>query len=700
MTDARLDSTGRPAGEHTSVALLQAALGLGAFTIATQAALGAVGALAVAPVVVALGAAAAAVAFTRAGPCPPARIGARITSAPPGPTPSAGGPWTATDGAACLALGTALATRAWEGVHRARFTYDALSYHLHLPASWRAAGRLAIVATPFGDQAPAYAPSNAELVYELLLAVTGNVRLAHAGQLPFAGLASLALIATARTLGASRAVAAGAAVVFLLIPEVWQQATSAMADLAVAAFFLSAVPFLLRSARAPSMPDAVGLALALGLLLGTKYVGALLALPIVATTLAIGVGHTWANRGRRSGNGSVLLRVIGLVFVVVASGGFWYLRNAFVTGNPTFPVTLRLGGLTLARGLFDGVAMRAWTYHLPVQQLQPLLEIIRETGLGFMVSGTIAVFWSVWRRRLEWPAALAVMIALAWVVVPYQQSRFFFSAWGIASVLLALATTALPSGRRAVAVGIPIVAAAVEFPTAARVLVAAVWLVAVVADLRGTDRTCRWLTRAAGWPKASRSNRVATMALAAALLAAPMAWARARPGDQAYTIGDTHDAGWAFARDHLHGRRIAYAGSNLAVPLWGWRLDNQVRYVPIAGGPDALVHDRGADAVAGPTGMELAAPSSISAEPAPERASPDRAAWIANLAHHRSDILFVTALYPEVQASMDHDSAGFPVERRWAESAPRMFSLLFASDGVQVYEIRRDGRPADGGGAP
>src|ERR1019366_9929072 len=36
--------------------------------------------------------------------------------------------------------------------------YDSLNYHLYFPARWIQDGRLSIIPTPFGDEAPAYAP--------------------------------------------------------------------------------------------------------------------------------------------------------------------------------------------------------------------------------------------------------------------------------------------------------------------------------------------------------------------------------------------------------------------------------------------------------------------------------------------------------------------------------------------------------------
>ena len=82
-----------------------------------------------------------------------------------------------------------------------------------------------------------------------------------------------------------------------------------------------------------------------------------------------------------------------------------------------------------------------------------------------------------------------------------------------------------------------------------------------------------------------------------------------------------------------------------------------------------------------------------------QRAAPDRGAWLANLAHHRIDTLFVAALYPAVAEGMPHDDEDFPTERAWADALPARFTLRFASSGVRVYDVRPGaplglGRPA------
>ncbi|HSS37425.1 MAG TPA: hypothetical protein VLT58_01530, partial [Polyangia bacterium] len=177
---------------------------------------------------------------------------------------------TAADAGLATALLGGLAVRLAAGLHKTFFLYDALSYHLHAPATWLADGRLSIVPAVFGDPAAAYAPANLELWFAFLMAPLRSDYLAGVGQLPFAGLAALAVAAAAREAGARREAALGGALAFLLVPEVWQQARTAMTDLGMAALLLSGMPFLFRLRRAASTADLLAVAAAMGLAIGTK----------------------------------------------------------------------------------------------------------------------------------------------------------------------------------------------------------------------------------------------------------------------------------------------------------------------------------------------------------------------------------------------------------------------------------------------
>lgn len=648
-----------------SLCWLRWALGAVASVVVIEAALGFAGATAAAaPVIGAMALGAGALAARRGW-----RVlrGQLTDSAPEAREPTA----TAADGWAAVALAVAVASRLAEGLHHTggAFTYDVLSYHLHLPASWWATGRVGIVPTPFGDQAPAYAPANAELTYLLALATTGNLRLAHAGQAAYAGLASLAIVATARQLGVSRRLACGAGLAFLMVPEVWQQAAGAMADLALASFVLACLPFLLRlrDRRAPA--DILALGAGLGLAVGTKYVGAVLVLPLLAATawgLARGGSGGWP---RRRAAGAVVALVLGC-------GGFWYVRNTVLTGDPTFPVTLRLAGVTVGRGLYGAAEMRRWVYHLPLGDLQPLLEMFTETGWGFLLCLAGGLVGVPRPRRGLAVGLFGAYVALGWLMVPYQQSRFLFAAWGVAALAAALAAGAIERpALREWGLGPAIVGAALQYPTATRLLAAGLWTLAAALGAREGA--------AASPARAPRRFVAAALWLCPpglGLLALVIGGWTCLPGHadpQLARVGDGHDEGWAYASVNLRGRHIAYTGSNLPLPLWGWRLQNRVRYVNVAGKVTDVLHDFGALAT-GPA----------TAEPAPERARPDRNAWLANLNAAGTDALFVARLYPEVLPSMPHDGDGFPTERAWADALPGRFRLAFATPEVRIYDVR------------
>lgn len=688
-----------PVPAHRSLKLLQLTLAAVATAVVVQAAFGFAGVLRAAPAALSLLAAGGLVTFIVRG-------SSKATAAP------LSEPWTAAEGAGALALAIALMSRTWRGLHRETFTYDVVSYHLHLPASWHALGRLTLIPTPFGDQAPAYAPANAELLYQLAIAASGNLRLAHAGQLPFAALAVLAIYATARGLGAGRGVGFGAALAFLLVPEVWQQATGAMSDLALASFVLAALPFLAALGPAGRRADAAALGAALGLALGTKYLGALMVAPLVVAAALPLLPVT----ARRPGGGTPLpaqvagpagTSVVGRVALVVgltfACGGFWFLRNLISTGNPTFPVTLQLGPWSLAPGLYGAAEMRAWIYHWPVSDLHALLEIFSETTWAFLVSGIMSVL-GCWRARAgRWLLLFCGFVGLAWLVVPYQQSRFFFCAWGTLAVVMVAGSQALGSRARGLLLIPAIAGSALEAATTERLLVALVaTLGALLQATRSnrsmarsttrsttadalrrsgvTDRLERFLARS----PAGLAARWATAACLVGGVGGAIGWARSHGALVPYSVGDDHDQAWAFLAGQGPGRRIAYAGTNLPLPLWGGSLENFVQYVNISGAPAARLHDFPLE----PSDV------SLSAEPAPERARPDLSAWLANLDAAHIDTLFVAALYPEVRPSMTHDPEAFPIERAWADALPRRFRLLFANPGVRIYRVH--GRSEEG----
>ena len=205
-------------GESRATTATRAALAAAVVMVGVQATLGAVARLTAAHTLGALAVAAAAAmwASARRRPRPP-------------PVPRE--PWSTADAAVAAALLALFAERLWHGLHATTFLYDTLSYHLHVPATWMHEARLTIVPAVFGDTSPAYAPANLELWFLLLMAPLRSDYLAGVGQLPLAALAATAIVAAVREAGGRRTAALGAALAFLLVPEVHGQIATAMTDL-------------------------------------------------------------------------------------------------------------------------------------------------------------------------------------------------------------------------------------------------------------------------------------------------------------------------------------------------------------------------------------------------------------------------------------------------------------------------------------
>ena len=574
--------------------------------------------------------------------------------------PTSREPWTPLEVGLAAALITGLACRSFDGLSRTTFLYDTLSYHLHAPVTWMHEGRLSIVPAVFGDPAPAYAPSNVELVWLYLMAPLRSDYLAQTGQSPLAALACVAVVATAREAGARRAHALAAALAFLLVPEIWQQTSTAMTDLGMAAFFAAALPFLVRlarNARDEPVGDAVAFGLAVGLGAGSKVVGLVFTLPlaVVAVTLT-------ARRSTRA--------ALALVLAAVATGGFWYARNFFVAGNPLYPVTVRLGATTLFPGVYDGAVLRTSEYHVAASDLGALGGLLLEAGVGFAGAAALAL-----ARRPVWALLACVLVASFWLAIPYQESRFLFPLWAVAAIALAPAprdagsTGAASTGAAwgwtplALAIG----GALVAFPTGER------WALVGVAAV---------VTFVAAKVPARVAIRTATIVGAVAGLAVVAAVAlglpRYRARDPGYSVDDELTEAWSWMRANARAVRVAYTGNNLAFPLAGVDLANDVGYVNVAGAPTDLLHD-----------FARRAPAAVSAgpEPAPYREGARYELWRANLRAARRELLFVARLYPSVARTIAHDDEAFPLERAWADAHPDVFTLRFSSPAARVYAV-------------
>ena len=628
-----------------------------------------------------------------------------------------GGPW-GWEGVTALGLvlTAALSIGVTSMLLPVKVVSDGPIYHLYFAARWWKAGSLDLIAAPFGENAATYFPGVGDLWFSWLMVVWGGDRLAKVGQAPFLLLAGQAAYALARRLGAGRSAAVVAAAWFVGSSPLFRFSFEANVDTVFTAGYLLAAYFTARHALGDDGPASLWLAsLAAGCALGTKAVGVVFVPPL----LALGAWSAWRKEG---------WRFPGLLAVAVGplvASGFWFVRNAWLTGNPLYPLQVSAFGRVWLAGWYGPEVMKLSRYYLPRDDWRSLADTllaVLDPRLAPVWALALAGAWA-WGRPRTGPAGLTVWaaaglaalnVALYWLVIPYRtQQRFMLHALGLAVPPLALT---FDRARAVRSLGVALLAAHVLSPQS--------W------PFSDPDVDPPWdFTRSVPnfvhglivWPGAD-VLRLARLALAAfGGFGAAWAWGRfsARPGTRNGTRAAAV-SGLAFAATVLGfypwgvkapfltfpafpeyvrgwleldqrsgpvGARVAYAGNALPYYLFGVGLRNDVRYVNVDAHRDWLLHDyhRGADP-----------PTWPHPRPGWDRLHPDYDAWLANLRAHRIQLLVVNRVNPAEGAHNVADPEGFPVERSWAESHPEAFTPLYGvaerDPQFRLYRVRPAGR--------
>jgi hypothetical protein len=594
---------------------------------------------------------------------------------------------------------------------------DGPIYHLYFAVRWWKAGRLILVAAPFGENAATYFPANGDLWFTWLTVTWGGDTLAKVGQAPFLLLAGVAAYGCARLLGAGRSAATIAACWFVTSTPLLIYSFEPNVDTIFVAGYLLAAFFFLRYARADGGTPALVLgALAAGGALATKPTGIVFVPPLLALVLAglLIERAPWTDRLRHAA-------IVALG--PLATGGYWFLRDAWLTGNPLYPLDVRVMGRTLWAGWYGPEAMRTSTHYLPPGQLGALADIVLallDPRLAPLWLVAVAGAWAVGNLRTRpvrsWIAFFAlgavINMVLYWVVIPYRtQQRFMLQALGLAVVPLA---AALDRGRW-LRIG-------ATFLLGLHVLTPQTWPfadreAAIPWDLSPVPNTIGSLVVLfpriePGYdPARSTIPSVRPVLLGFILAAALMVWTwrRAReaggprsvwwivaasatltflglgyaevsrsldPMFRFYPPFRDLYAGWrAFdAYCGPRGARVAYAGTNIPYYLLGQGLRNEVRYINVDRHRDWLLHDYHREALARGQGRW---PNS---RPGWDRLHPDYPAWLDNLDAEGIQLLVVTRVNPAEGPHNVADAEGFPIERRWADAHPDRFAPLYGQN--------------------
>ena len=622
---------------------------------------------------------------------------------------------------------------------------DGPIYHLYFAARWWKAQSLELIATPFGENGATYFPAVGDLWFTALMIAWGGDRLAKIGQAPFLLVAGLTSYALCRRFGAGRPASALAACWSVASSPLMLFSFEANVDTLFVAGYLLAVYFFARYAIGDDgWPSLVLGALAAGSALGTKATGVVFVPPLLLLGMLSALVRGSGMRAKAAGAATI-------AFMPLSVAGFWYARNAILTGNPLYPLHLTIFGRVVLAGWYGPDVMRRSPYYLPVSDLSALGDILLSVLDPRLAPLWLAALFGAWAlprfasaapdgqaparpaRMLDvwvWSfAALSVLnVTIYWLAIPYRtQQRFMLHALGLAAVplarsferfrwlravgaLLLILHILTPQTWPFSAVGkeppwdlnalIPnavpgLISMPVEGGRLRQVLSdsSALSLILSLAIGMGSLATARFwsLAIAASTRKTRAKAAVSATVLVVATGAAMYPW-----GVHARLLFfppfRDYYVGWLTLDERCvpAGSRIAYSGTDLPYYLMGVGLRNDVRYINIDSHPGWLLHDYHRAALrdgSGPATWDHPRPGW-------DRAHPDERAWLSNLSAEGIRWLVVTRANPEEGPHNVADSEGFPIERRWADSHPERFELVHGpADGDRLFRLYRARTP-------
>lgn len=349
-------------------------------------------------------------------------------------------------------VGTLYLVAVMQGISEPPVGYDSLVYHLPMAVEWSKTGQLLPLSFP---TFLGYMPGGAELLMAFNLMTWQSDMYVSIIQFPFLLLTALAVYQIGRTLGARRLAAAiGAALVFA-VPVFVKEIQRSYVDIIFMALVMITLAYALKYWRQPTWVNLALGAMAAGLAAGVRFTAFHFLLPVLIFFL---LGFIFARQTQpvRRRLWPVVKKIGAFVLIAVIAGGYWYIRNWIITGNPIYPSPLHLGGVTIfPSGISPSYAnflggMTIWPnlWHF---DLAPYREaILQSFGWPLIISagvivvvafiGTI-IIKSPWREKLLkiFLICLPLYALFIYTTIPFsahvnQALRYFFVALPLVAV--------------------------------------------------------------------------------------------------------------------------------------------------------------------------------------------------------------------------------------------------------------------------
>ena len=548
---------------------------------------------------------------------------------------------------------------------------DAMTYHLPAAVHWLQTGKIALLPVWFFNPANTFSPLAGSTFIAWLIAPLGNDSIARAVQWPALALLFLATLQIGRAVGLRMAVAGLMASATVASRPFSSELMSARDDVFLAAFIAVA----LGGCGGDAIRDRFSpwrLGLAVGLAAATKYTF-VFALPVLFLLIDAPVRSGWKWRHWAMA-----------IVTILAIAGPWYLRNVWLTGNPIFPVEVKISGRTLFHGLFESrrserLSTRAglqealiFAFHAPPP---PLLAVL----IAGWIAAAIGFHRIAWRTPLVRACLVGFPLCLILFLFksPYGEVRFLFPtlpALFISAGMAICRWVKWPRTAIGIASGLLILSLSTSYKAIEIVGEIVLNAVLISAVTIGLIQLVIFSSRK--YPQTKTLVAAFILFIASTLIY--VRWLAYLTGYQASQFDFYRNAypaiapAWQFIAENVPAdATLAYGNTYLIYPLYGSTLQRRLIHIPVRLEPYDFLH---LPHFTQPLSGEQIA-SSFTRELYDH---PDRSLWLKRLLDSGATYLYVAA---------NTDTAA--PELQFAEQDTIHFTRLFQDPGASVYRVNR-----------
>ncbi|OGX15635.1 MAG: hypothetical protein A2166_02575 [Omnitrophica WOR_2 bacterium RBG_13_41_10] len=563
------------------------------------------------------------------------------------------------------------------------FGWDDLNYHFTFAVEWLKHRNLENPIVAFCDPSPTYYPVNGSLFFLWFILPLKNVFIADLGQVPFFIIAFFVVYSLARKIDLSKEYAFFSASMFVLVPNYFKQLNIAYVDIMVAALFLAASNylFLIYKNKENYVKITILYSISLGLMLGTKTT----ALPYVPLLFIPFFVFCITKLNFKK---CLAVLTVSVLFLILM-GGFSYFRNLIETGNPLYPLNLKLFNEVIMKGVMDSAVYRAHT--LPKDY--SLGKILFSEGLGaqtviFLLPAIfLGLPLSILKRKKDLNFNFIYFMLLPFLlfltyrfIIPLANLRYIYNLLGIGFIIAFYVADVLKLPKIPLKILI-IICALTSFPELAKriELVMSILLVPVL-----------FFTLPHFFKLLKNKNLPEYVIFIVILLFLSLVFLQKDYVSNEYSryikmvkySGFWPDAAkaWHWLNQNTKGNNIAYAGRPAVFPLYGTDFKNNAYYVSVNKIEPAKIHYYpNSKYVWGYDGESV---HRAFAEDVNYRGRPDYFIWLSNLLKRNTGYLFIYSLH-------QIKTIQFPVEDQWGNAHPEVFDLVFKNDTIHIYKIKK-----------